>query len=76
MDEVILTTNYWRYIIEDRTGDVCRACHRPGESIRHIINGCSRLANGEYLHKHRQGAMINHQQLTLKYKLLDSTNEP
>ena len=72
MDEVILTNNYRRYIMKDGTVDVCRACHRPGESIRHIISGCSRLANGEYLHRHNQVARIIHQQLALKYQLVDS----
>lgn len=72
MDEVMLTNNYRKYIMKDGTVDICRACHRPGESIRHIISGCSRLANGEYLHRHNQVAKIIHQQLALKYKLVDS----
>uniref|UniRef100_A0A2A4JL63 Reverse transcriptase zinc-binding domain-containing protein n=1 Tax=Heliothis virescens TaxID=7102 RepID=A0A2A4JL63_HELVI len=71
MDEVILTNNYRRYIMKDGTVDICRACHHPGESIRHIISGCSRLANGEYLHRHNQVAKIIHQQLALQYKLVD-----
>ena len=58
--------------MKDGTVDVCRACHLPGESIRHIISSCSRLANGEYLHRHNQVARIIHQQLALKYKLVES----
>ena len=46
MGEVIMTNNYRKYIVKDGTVDICRACHRPGESIRHIVSGCSRLANG------------------------------
>ncbi|CAB3260828.1 unnamed protein product [Arctia plantaginis] len=71
MDEVIMTNNYRKYILKDGTVDICRACHRPGESIRHIISGCSRLANGEYLHRHNQVARIVHQQLALKYHLVN-----
>ncbi|RVE41606.1 hypothetical protein evm_013746 [Chilo suppressalis] len=72
MDEVVMTKNYRRFILKDGTLDVCRACHRPGESLGHIISGCSRLANGEYLHRHNQVAKIIHQQLALKYNLLAS----
>ncbi len=68
----MLTNNYRKYIIKDGTADICRACHRPGESIRHIISGCSHLANGEYLHRHNLVARIIHQQLALKYKLVES----
>ncbi|MBF2463456.1 hypothetical protein ICI39_14075, partial [Listeria welshimeri] len=72
MDEVIMTNNYRKYIMKDGTVDICRACHSPGESIRHIISGCSRLANGEYLHRHNQVAKIIHQQLALRYGLVES----
>ncbi|KAA5618058.1 hypothetical protein F3H11_34520 [Pseudomonas aeruginosa] len=67
-----MTNNYRKYILKDGTVDICRACHRPGESIRHIVSGCSRFANGEYLHRHNQVARIIHQQLALKYGFLDS----
>ncbi|KAJ8714401.1 hypothetical protein PYW07_002626 [Mythimna separata] len=70
MDEVIMTNNYRRFIVKDGTVDICRACHRPGESIRHIISGCPSLANGEYLHRHNLVARIIHQQLALKYSLV------
>ncbi|KAJ8723807.1 hypothetical protein PYW07_007787 [Mythimna separata] len=72
MDEVVLTNNYRRFIVKDGTVDICRACHCPGESIRHIISGCSRLANGEYLHRHNLVARIIHQQLALKHSLVES----
>ncbi|XP_045541510.1 uncharacterized protein LOC123723010 [Papilio machaon] len=52
MDEVIKTNNYRKYIMRDGTLDVCRLCHCPGESLRHVTSGCSRLANSEYLHRH------------------------
>ncbi|CAB0030643.1 unnamed protein product, partial [Trichogramma brassicae] len=71
-DEVMMTNNYRRYILRDGTVDICRACRRPGESLRHIISGCSHLANGEYLHRHNLVAKIIHQQLALKYGLVES----
>ncbi|KAJ0170136.1 hypothetical protein K1T71_014064 [Dendrolimus kikuchii] len=70
MDEVIKTNNYRKYILKDGTLDVCRACHRPGESIRHVTSCCSRLANSEYLHRHNLVARIIHQQLALRYGLI------
>uniref|UniRef100_A0A2H1W769 SFRICE_026058 n=1 Tax=Spodoptera frugiperda TaxID=7108 RepID=A0A2H1W769_SPOFR len=48
-----------------------KGCHSPGETIRHIISGCGRLANGEYLHRHNQVAKIIHQQLALHYQLVE-----
>ncbi|KAJ8736966.1 hypothetical protein PYW07_000237 [Mythimna separata] len=72
MDEVMMTNNYRKYIVKDGTVDICRACHLPGESIRHIISGCSHLANGDYLHRHNLVARIIHQQLALTYNLVES----
>ncbi|XP_075985622.1 uncharacterized protein LOC142982823 [Anticarsia gemmatalis] len=37
-DEVVKTNNYRKYIMKDGTIDVCRACHQPGESLRHIFS--------------------------------------
>ncbi|CAH2243562.1 jg12873 [Pararge aegeria aegeria] len=71
MDEVIKTRNYRKHIMKDGTLDIGRACHRPGESLRHIVSGCSHLANGEYLHRHNQVARIVHQQLALRFGLID-----
>ena len=71
-DEVIMTNNYRKYILKDGTVDICRACRRPGESLRHIISGCSHLANGEYLHRHNLVARIIHQQLAVRYGLVGS----
>ncbi|XP_063619204.1 uncharacterized protein LOC134792018 [Cydia splendana] len=70
-DEVMMTNNYRKYILKDGTVDICRACRHPGESLRHIISGCSHLANGEYLHRHNLVARIIHQQLALLYGLVD-----
>lgn len=69
-DEVVKTNNYRRHIMKDGTIDICRACHQPGESLRHVISGCSQLANTEYLHRHNLVARIIHQQLALKYDLV------
>ncbi|CAH2260576.1 jg18268 [Pararge aegeria aegeria] len=71
MDKVIKTRNYQKHIMKDGTLDICRACHRPGETLRHIVSGCSHLANSEYLHRHNQVARIVHQQLALRFGLID-----
>ncbi|CAK1586333.1 unnamed protein product [Parnassius mnemosyne] len=70
-DQVIKTNNYRRYILRDGTVDICRACRHPGESLRHVISGCSALSNSEYLHRHNLVARILHQELALKYGLVD-----
>ncbi|CAG9781775.1 unnamed protein product [Diatraea saccharalis] len=69
-DQVIMTRNYRKYILKDGTEDVCRACHQPGESLRHITSGCPVLANTEYLHRHDQAAKILHLELAFKYGLI------
>lgn len=45
-NQVIKTNNYRRYILN------------PGESLRHVISGCSALSNSEYLHRHNLVARI------------------
>lgn len=69
-DQVIKTNNHRRFILKDGTVDICRSCHLPGETIRHITSGCSALANTEYLHRHNQAAKIIHQEIALKYGLV------
>ncbi|CAH2099971.1 unnamed protein product [Euphydryas editha] len=72
MDEVIKTNNYRKHnIMKDVTPDICRTSHRPVESKKHIVSGCSRL-NGEYLHRHKQVARIIYQQLALRYGLVEN----
>ena len=51
--------------------NICRASHRPGECLRHIVSGCSRLANGWHLHRYNQVAKIIYQQLALWYRLME-----
>ena len=51
----MLTNNYRKYILKDGTVDMCRACHRPGGSIRHIISGCSRRSVEALLRRLDQG---------------------
>ncbi|CAH2084520.1 unnamed protein product [Euphydryas editha] len=70
-DQVVKTNNYRKHILKDGTPDFCRACRHPGESLRHVLSGCSALANTEYLHRHNQAAKILHQELALMYCLLE-----
>lgn len=39
-DEAVMTNNYRRQILKAGTVDVCRACRRPGESLRHVTSSC------------------------------------
>lgn len=56
MHKVIMTNNYWECILKDGTVDNCRAVTVLANS--HKISVCSPLANGEYLLRHNQVAMI------------------
>jgi hypothetical protein len=72
--QVISTRNYAKYIIKDKPiiYDTCRLCNQKKETIDHITGGCSTLANKEYTNRHDNVTKQIHQQLALKYKLVDS----
>lgn len=72
-DGVIRTRNYERYILKNtEIVDVCRVCHSFGETIEHVIGGCSGLSNSAYLGRHNQIAKIIHRQLAIQYRLIDN----
>lgn len=72
-DQVIKTKNYSKYILkEPLESDRCRLCQQSSETIEHITGGCHVLATKEYTHRHDNVAKHIHQQLALKYKLLDN----
>lgn len=71
-DQVIKTRNYSKYILkENLETDKCRLCHKNTETIEHITGSCSVLAYKEYTHRHDNVAKHIHQQLALKYKLIN-----
>ena len=49
---------------------------RVGETIKHVIAGCSPLSESTYLGKHKQLAKIIHQQTAIKCKKLDTNTPP
>jgi hypothetical protein len=53
-DQVINTKNYKKYILKDSTlqNDLGRCCHSESETIQHILNACSLLANNDYKNRH------------------------
>jgi hypothetical protein len=75
-DRVICTKNYEKHILKLNVEDRCRKCNKPGESIEHIMAGCSMLADNAYLGRHNQLAKIIHQQLGLKHGLLSRSTPP
>lgn len=70
-DKVINTNNYKKHIIKSQETDLCRRCHKPGETIEHITASCSELANNAYLRRHNSIAAAIHQELALKEQLID-----
>ncbi|XP_055842673.1 uncharacterized protein LOC129909623 [Episyrphus balteatus] len=71
-DGVVATRQYRRAILHEDIDNGCRRCHQSLESIEHILNGCSMLANHEYLKRHNDVAKIIHQELALRLKLISS----
>ena len=55
-------TNWLRAAIrkEDEVTEKCRICNQHNESVEHILNGCTKLANGEYKHRHDRVAAALH----------------
>lgn len=71
-DRVIATRNYRKFILhQDLDSDRCRKCGVAGETIEHVINGCGALSSTLYTMRHNNVAKIIHQQLALKYNLLN-----
>lgn len=70
-DRVIATKNYRHYILHENVEDRCRKCNSVGETIEHIVSGCSALADSAYLGRHNEVAKIVHQQLALKHNLVN-----
>ena len=48
-----IRTNLVKAKIDKSLGDsLCRVCRKVDESIDHIVNGCSKLAQKEYRRRH------------------------
>jgi hypothetical protein len=75
-DRVIRTRNYEKHIMKMNVDDRCRKCGRVGETIEHIVSGCTVLANTAYLGRHNQLAKLIHQQLAMKYGILGRDTPP
>ena len=58
-------------ILKTNVEDKCRKCGIVGENIEHKMGGCSAFAENSYLNRHNQLAKLVHQQLGIKYGLLD-----
>jgi len=56
--------------------DRCRKCDKVDKTIEYVIAGCSSLSESTYLRRHNQVAEIIHQQIAIKYKLLDRNTLP
>jgi len=70
-DRVIPTRNHQKYIQKiNIPTDKCRMCYMESETIEHILNGCKVLTNTEYLSRHNQVAKIIHQELAIRFGLV------
>ena len=57
-----IRTNWIQAAIEKQQGvsEKCRICNQHNESVEHILNGCQKLANGDYKHRHDRVAAALH----------------
>ena len=58
MLEQIVETRSWkqtRGLMEDRR---CRVCFQHIETVEHLVAGCQKLANSEYISRHNRVLMI------------------
>ena len=55
-------TNWIKAAIEkeDEVTEKCRICNQHNESVEHILNGCTKLSNGDYKHRHDRVAAALH----------------
>ncbi|XP_039276282.1 uncharacterized protein LOC111058333 [Nilaparvata lugens] len=71
-DQVIATKNYQRHIMKlPINDDSCRRCGLASETIQHIMSACQSLAATDYLKRHNAVAGILHQDLALKYQIIN-----
>lgn len=68
-DRVVATRYYRKHImgITDGQGDKCRLCGVMGETIEHIISGCTSLAAKQYTDRHNNVAKLLHNEIVRKY---------
>ena len=66
--EQALRTNSIKHSI-DKTSEtpLCRLCGDTSETVRHIISGCKKLAQGEYRKRHDKVALRVHWEICRKY---------
>jgi hypothetical protein len=70
-DGVIPTRNYQKYITKTTNiKDECRKCGEKEETIEHVISGCRKMANEEYIKRHNNVAKIIHQKSPSEYQLI------
>ena len=58
MLEQMVETRSWkvtRGLIED---DKCRLCREQKEMVEHLLAGCKKIANSEYLTRHNRALMV------------------
>jgi hypothetical protein len=70
-DGVIENRNYQKHCLGVEMIYRCRKYGTVGKTTEHVIGACSSLFESSYLRKHNQLAKIIHQQIAIKYKLLD-----
>jgi hypothetical protein len=51
-EDVIYTRNYYASVAHMDVENKCRMCGEPGESVRHLVSGCTMLAQREYRRRH------------------------
>ena len=63
-DQVILTRNYMKYILEQPNIDeLCRRCGKETDTIQHITVACEQLTPTEYVERHDGVAKVVQQEL-------------
>ena len=57
-EEQMVETRSWkeaRGLVEDGN---CRICRNFSETVEHLVAGCNKLANSEYLNRHNRALMV------------------
>jgi len=71
-DQVILTSNYKKYILKQpNTDKLCRRCGKEPEAIQHITAACEQLAPTKYTKRHDGVAKVIHQKLAEAAELIE-----
>ena len=71
-DQSLATRSYHARIIKENTNPMCRMCTKYEETVDHILSGCPKLTQTEYIHRLDKAAAYIHWKVCQSYNIKTS----